>query len=114
MSLQAKRKHPRGVKLNDDSTSKPCLRGHGSWFEAADVSTPRPRPRKNTAGMSFSTSGTTPSQVDWKPNTGVESADGRFIYTFGLIDILVPFSLYPKLQYATEQVTTCGNGKEYS
>lgn len=114
--LQGTRKdHSKVVKLsgNSSSGSIPLLMNHGSWFQAAAVSTPRPRPKQNAA-ITFSTSGITPSQVDWTPNTGIESADGRFIFTFGLIDILVPFSLYPKVQYVAEQVRTCGSGNEYS
>merc|ERR1711957_743767 len=45
----------------------------------------------------------------WRPTTGVWSADGRYLFAFGLIDILVPFSLFPKLQYLGEEIISCGN-----
>jgi len=31
------------------------------------------------------------SHIAWRPNTGFRSADGRFLYTMALIDLLVPF-----------------------
>lgn len=49
-------------------------------------------------------------QVSWRPNTGITSPNGRYTYYFSLIDMLVPFTLYPKLQYAGTQLVTACHG----
>jgi len=54
-------------------------------------------------------------RVTWMPNDGtIVRDDGKLLYTFGLIDMLVPFNTYPKLQYVGEELVSCGKGFEYS
>lgn len=50
-------------------------------------------------------------KVNWSPNKGIKSPDGRYTYFFGLIDMLVPFSLYPKAQYVGTHCVACVTGK---
>jgi len=45
--------------------------------------------------------------VKWDPFKGIPSADGRYTYFFGLIDMLVPYTLYPKCQYAGTHLVAC-------
>jgi hypothetical protein len=45
--------------------------------------------------------------VKWSPNKGIQSKDGRFTYFFGLIDMLVPYGLYPKAQYVGTHLVAC-------
>lgn len=104
---QGKLKAPtRAVKLTDEK--KDVL---GAWYEAEGRSAIT---ASSPVNMAFAAEGSTPSNRGWSPSVGLESQDGRYLFTFGLIDILVPFGLVPKLQYAGEQVMSCGDGKEYS
>ncbi|CAE7614519.1 PIP5K1B [Symbiodinium natans] len=49
--------------------------------------------------------------TNWLPNDGtLTRRDASMVYTMGLIDMLVPFSAYPKMQYVGMEVITCGNG----
>merc|ERR1712032_976886 len=52
--------------------------------------------------------------VDWRPSTGIQSADGRFLYTMALIDLLTPFGIKPKLEVVMNEVLSCGKGDEFS
>ncbi|CAE7747515.1 PIP5K1B [Symbiodinium sp. CCMP2592] len=53
----------------------------------------------------------TPAPNNWLPSDGtLVRRDGSMVYTMGLIDMLVPFSAYPKMQYVGMEVITCGNG----
>eukprot|EP00931_Biecheleriopsis_adriatica_P055789 TRINITY_DN33058_c0_g1_i1.p1 TRINITY_DN33058_c0_g1~~TRINITY_DN33058_c0_g1_i1.p1 ORF type:complete len:637 (-),score=109.94 TRINITY_DN33058_c0_g1_i1:55-1965(-) len=52
---------------------------------------------------------------NWLPNDGsLVSKDGMMVYTMGLIDMLVPYTTYPKLQYCGMEIITCGRGTKSS
>jgi len=53
-----------------------------------------------------------PATID--PGRGISSADGSVKFFFGIIDCLVPYEAYPKVQYAGMQLLTCGKGDESS
>lgn len=46
---------------------------------------------------------------DWNPAEGVWSSDGRFLYTLGLIDLLIPYYWKKKVEAATYEVIYCGS-----
>ncbi|CAK0873314.1 unnamed protein product [Prorocentrum cordatum] len=46
---------------------------------------------------------------DWNPAEGVWSSDGRFLYTLGLIDLLIPYYWKKKLEAASYEVIYCGS-----
>ncbi|CAE8622330.1 unnamed protein product [Polarella glacialis] len=51
----------------------------------------------------------------WDSSDGsVLREDGTMVYTFGLIDMLVPFTAYPKMQYCGMTLLTCGQGGKSS
>lgn len=57
----------------------------------------------------------TPTRQSWMPNNGtLIRKDGTMVYTMGLIDMLVPFTAYPKMQYVGMEFLTCGRGTESS
>jgi len=58
--------------------------------------------------------GTPPGFGCGNPHTGIPSADGRRTYYFGIIDLLVAYTLYPKVQYHGTHVITCGKALEAS
>jgi hypothetical protein len=45
---------------------------------------------------------------------GIPSSSKKLTYFFGLIDILVPFTAYPLLQYCGTHLITCGGGDSCS
>lgn len=111
----------RGVTMDDDGTAG-ChhaqgtsdtsgLAGAGSqWFASGG-------PTKKGVDVAFEDSYrsiSSKSDVEWRPDAGVWSTDGRYLFTFGLIDILVPYTLKPKVQYCFEQIGSCGHGDDYS
>mmetsp|Transcript_455 Transcript_455/g.1143 ORF Transcript_455/g.1143 Transcript_455/m.1143 type:complete len:593 (+) Transcript_455:38-1816(+) len=50
----------------------------------------------------------------WRPNRGLRSADGRYVYTMGLIDLLVPWTWRTKVEVGYYEVVSCGKGHTYS
>jgi len=48
------------------------------------------------------------------PHTGIKSAGGNKTYYFGLIDLLVAYTKYPKAQFHGTQVLTCGQAEKSS
>eukprot|EP00434_Breviolum_minutum_P028981 symbB.v1.2.025639.t1/scaffold2502.1/size77591/4 len=57
----------------------------------------------------------TQAQQKWMPNDGtLIRRDGTMLYTLGIIDMLVPFTAYPKMQYVGMELLTCGRGTESS
>lgn len=46
---------------------------------------------------------------DWNPAEGVWSSDGRFLYTLGLIDLLIPYYWKKKIEAASYEVIYCGS-----
>jgi len=67
-------------------------------------------------GMAFSVDALSRSceTVAWRPSTGIWSADGRFLYTVAIIDLLTPFGIKPKLEVIMNEVISCGKGDEFS
>eukprot|EP00929_Paragymnodinium_shiwhaense_P029370 TRINITY_DN16840_c0_g1_i1.p1 TRINITY_DN16840_c0_g1~~TRINITY_DN16840_c0_g1_i1.p1 ORF type:complete len:585 (-),score=130.40 TRINITY_DN16840_c0_g1_i1:109-1863(-) len=56
-----------------------------------------------------------PSEAGWHPSYGIPSADGQYIFTMAIIDMLVPFNWwYPKAQVAGQYVISCGADQGYS
>lgn len=53
---------------------------------------------------------TTREAITNDPCAGIPAANGRYVYYFGLIDILVPYRWYPKAQYYGMHIQTCGKG----
>jgi len=70
----------------------------------------------NSAQQAFSTGGTSQASAGgWKPDDGsILRKDGSMTYTMGLIDMLVPFTVYPQMQYVGMEVVTCGRGTQSS
>jgi len=52
--------------------------------------------------------------VQWRAYDGITSADGRFLYTFALIDILVPYAWWSKAQVLKNEIQSCGRSEEFS
>lgn len=50
----------------------------------------------------------------WLPRKGILSSDGRYLYTMGLIDLLVPWTWRAKMEVTYYEAISCGRGYEYS
>mmetsp|Transcript_6498 Transcript_6498/g.15432 ORF Transcript_6498/g.15432 Transcript_6498/m.15432 type:complete len:479 (-) Transcript_6498:33-1469(-) len=50
----------------------------------------------------------------WRPSCGIPSADGRYLYTLSLIDLLVPFNWRGKVETGYYELVSCGHGYMYS
>lgn len=44
----------------------------------------------------------------WRPGRGIWSSDGRYLYTLGIIDMLIPFYWKKQMEAAKNQLVSCG------
>ncbi|CAJ1404573.1 unnamed protein product [Effrenium voratum] len=115
-SVQLTRKRPRRLSLAALSWKKRSPKhAKAAGFQAA------PREVKVRAGShpgwTWQGTGMAPqmSMSNWSASDGsLKGRDGSLLYSMGLIDMLVPFSAYPKMQYVGMEVITCGRGTESS
>lgn len=91
--------HP-GVKITEGSKQLPrWFNPNDSAFAGLDLTA--------KVGKMEIDPGEVDIDVQWSPNQGIKSQDGRFTYFFGLIDMLVPFGWYPKSQYVGTYILAC-------
>ncbi|CAK9061198.1 unnamed protein product, partial [Durusdinium trenchii] len=110
----SRRKHSRRQRSREMSNSNGSRRLDGHQVQVRAGTTAGAWTRQGTLSQ-LPESPTSPLRPKWVPHDGsLVRLDGTMKYTMGLIDMLVPFTAYPKMQYVGMEVITCGRGTESS